>query len=51
VRPSERLGMTEPPQSYAKERLPLQPRPSGLPASPNGLFAYPDTRRDAHRLH
>jgi hypothetical protein len=28
-RPSERLGITGPPPSYAKERIALQPRPSG----------------------
>jgi Ala-tRNA(Pro) deacylase len=46
--------MAEPPSSYAKERKPLQPRPSGtitppMPATPDELFAYLDTLGIAHK--
>ena len=46
--------MTEPPSSYAKERIALQLRPSGpmkrsMPATPDELFAYLDTLAIAHK--
>src|SRR5262249_38659866 len=53
-RSSERLGMTAPPSSYAKECIPLQPRQAGpmkrsMPATLDELFAFLDTLGIAHK--